>query len=167
MIALDIIAGDGLEYSDIDDVTVKLVGTNTKASYNLTNDVISSLSDIADIEMQTTISGISDITSQAIVIPQTLSGAKLTFEPAAHGTFEVALKTAAFEIGKQYQYKVILNRTGVTLSAPNIGSWGDGAEVDDDLDAVIPPPPVNYSDLANVNKLLGRSDSELNYQTAT
>ncbi|MFR9580648.1 MAG: hypothetical protein SNH80_08115, partial [Rikenellaceae bacterium] len=59
--------------------------------------------------------------------------------------------------------KATLNRTEVTISSPTISDWGDGDEDDDDLTAgeYTAPQPLDYSDMATVNSLLGESNSTL------
>ncbi len=155
-IKLDISEGAGLEAEDLKGLVVKLTGTKTTAAYDLTAADASAISfdseDVAaDITMLATVNDDKVVTAaKAIVIPQEMSSAKLTFATAEYGTFETSLAIDSFTIGNEYVYNVEINRTGVSISSPTIDPWGDGDEVEDDLDATQPMPTVLT--LATVDK---------------
>lgn len=133
-ISLTIKAGSGLTTADLDDLVVAISGISTEATFDLaiTNKVTTTNS-AAELELITNITKdatdeITGVSSSAIVIPQTLSGATLSFATKECGTFSATLKTEEFKVGIEYTYTVTLNDNGVEITETNIESWGDGGE---------------------------------------
>ncbi len=127
-IVLAITPGDGWTTSNLAGLTVKLVGTDTEAAYNLATNDITLGGSVADITLNTA----ADATSaEGIVIPQTLSGAKLSITTTAGGTVELDIPTVAFVSGYQYVYDVTIDDSGVRFTNATDGTWED----DDDYDA--------------------------------
>ncbi len=132
-IVINITPGSGLSASDLAGLSVTLSGTDTKAFYNLVSDEITLGGEVADITLNTAADGLS---AEGIVIPQTLSGVKLSFTTTSYGTFEASItSTAEFTIGNQYVYNVTVNTGGITISNALIYSWTGGNGAGEDLDA--------------------------------
>ncbi len=132
-IVINITPGSGLSESDFAGLTVTLSGTDTKAKYNLVSNQITLDGEVADITLNTAADGLS---AEGIVIPQTLSGVKLSFSTTSYGTFEASItSTAEFEIGNQYVYNVTVNTGGLTISNASIYSWTGGNGEGEDLNA--------------------------------
>ncbi|MFI3297370.1 MAG: fimbrillin family protein [bacterium] len=132
-IVINITPGSGLSESDLAGLTVTLSGTDTEASYNLTTNEITLGENVADITLNTEDDGLS---AEGIVIPQTLSGVKLSFATTTYGTFEASItNTAEFTIGNQYVYNVTVNTGGLTMSNASIISWTGGNNGGEDLNA--------------------------------
>lgn len=122
-VSFTIKAGGGLVETDLTDLVVTLSGIYTKASFNLESSEVYSFTDsAADLTLTTPAAGTS---SSAIVIPQTLSGATLTFKTEDYGTFSANVTTAEFEVGMEYKYTATINRTGVEITGSNIEEWDE------------------------------------------
>lgn len=119
-IKISISAGDGWSENDLVGLEIKLIGTESEASYNLTTDAIQLNGSVADITLNTTTDGSS---AEGIVIPQSLSGARIAFVTASRGTFELSVNTDAFLAGTQYTYSVEIDLTGATLINATIDPW--------------------------------------------
>ncbi len=119
--------GAGLADTDLADATVKLLGTYTEATFDLTEADATAVTldtdTAAEIALEATT---TDYTYEAIVIPQSLSGATLQFTTKDYGTFSASITTTAYTVGNEYLYTATLNRTGVTLSSATINPWGAG-----------------------------------------
>ncbi len=124
-LVLTMIPGGDWTNADLVGLTVALVGTDTKAAYNLSTNVITLSGSTADITLNTAADG---LTAEAIVIPQTLTEAKFAFTTAAGGTVYVDIPTVAFVSGVKYNYNVTIDATGVSLSNATIGGWNNGDE---------------------------------------
>ncbi|MFR9560803.1 MAG: fimbrillin family protein [Rikenellaceae bacterium] len=155
--------GAGVLASDLVGIEVTLSGTAATADFDLTSDAINNLGDATNITLLAAADGTS---ASAIVVPQTLSGATITFKTTADVLYTATLTTDSFEVGKEYNYNVSISNTVVTISSATINGWGDGVEGDSDLNAGVAEEPaevvaVDYTSIAAVNELLSSSDSEL------
>ncbi len=124
-LVLTMIPGGDWTNADLVGLTVQLVGTDTKAAYNLSTNVITLSGSVADITLNTAADG---LTAEAIVIPQSLSDARFAFTTVTGGTVYVDIPTAAFVSGVKYNYNVTIDATGVSLSNATIGGWNNGDE---------------------------------------
>ncbi len=125
-IVLTVSPGDDWTASDLVGLSVKLVGTDTEATYNLESDDITfGGSSEADITLNITTDGAS---AEAIVIPQILYDAKFSFTTATGTTIELVIPTAAFMSGSQYVYDVTIDGSGVKFNNSTIDGWGNGDE---------------------------------------
>lgn len=142
-IKLNIKNGDGVTADALAGLAVTLHGTDTEATYDLTKaddaTPITLIGAVADIEMLIAAGTDPYVRSaEAIVIPQALNGATLTFT-TSDNTYISTLATKAFTIGNEYIYNVTIKKTTVAISSPKIDSWGDGnSNEDKNLDALIP-----------------------------
>ncbi len=134
-VSLSIEAGDGLETADLEGLVVKLSGISTTSDFNILDPTASSPTNSDDELKLTTIiakdsggTAITNVSSSAIVIPQSLNGATLYFATKDYGTFSATLSIEKFEVGKEYKYTATLNRDGVDLSKANIDSWNETTE---------------------------------------
>ncbi len=127
MISLTIIAGDGLEDSDLAGLELKISDISTTATFDVTNSCVnsSSLGAVTEFALSTTETGTS---SSAILIPQSLSDVKLYFTTKEYGTFFTAISASEFAVGCKYSYTATINREGVELSAVNIDPWSDNID---------------------------------------
>ncbi len=141
-IVLNVTNGDG--YANLAAIgtisKIELSGCVTTAYYNLTSDAISLGSDSETIEFVVSQSD-EEITAEAIIIPQTLSGSSATLSVTTEGgaVHTVALN-GTFAIGTQYSYDLKLSLTALTISGAKIEDWNkvSGGE----LEATVPDPPI-------------------------
>ncbi len=124
-IVITVTPGDDWTTADLAGLTVKLVGTDTQAAYNLETNAITLGGSVADITLNTTADGTS---AEGIVIPQTLTDAILSITTLS-GIYELVIPTAAFVSGYQYVYDVTIDATGATFTNSTDGTWDD----DDDI----------------------------------
>lgn len=129
-IVIEIENSTGFTKDDLKKVTVTLSGTKALASYDLTKVDSEAITfalatQPADIIIPTTNDGTK---AEAIVIPQTLSGAtlKFTFEGDDDNVYSANILTAAYTIGNTYSYTAKIQKTSVTLSAASITPWNEG-----------------------------------------
>ncbi len=119
-ISLTIVAGDGLEESDLDDLEVKLSNISTTATFDIANVVVNegSLGAVGSLELDAA-------SPSAIVIPQELSSATLYFTTEEYGTFCAILSTEEFEVGNEYKYTITISRDGVEITESDINPWDE------------------------------------------
>ncbi len=120
-ISLSIVPGSSLGYSDLENLSVKLLNINTTANFDINNkkvcdDSLGTNGDISLITKTTTTEAGTSLSANAIVIPQTLSDATLYFTTESYGTFYVTLTTTAFEVGTEYSYTITIDFDGVLTS---------------------------------------------------
>lgn len=60
--------------------------------------------------------------NEAILVPQSMTGKKLTFTLQGGGELTYTFPTTTFESGKKYQYHITLDLTGITVTS-NIKDW--------------------------------------------
>ncbi len=149
-IKLNIKNGDGVTKDALANLAVTLKGTDTEATYDLTKaddaSPITLRGVVEDIEMLTAAGTNPYVRSaEAIVIPQELNGATLTFK-TSDNTYISTLETKAFTIGNEYIYNVTIKKTAVAISSPTIDTWGDGnSNEDKNLDALLPEPDLDIA----------------------
>ncbi|MFR9603100.1 MAG: fimbrillin family protein [Rikenellaceae bacterium] len=122
-VSLTIEAGYGVEISDLAGLKVTLSGIGTEATFNLNSDVATTTNSASELTFSTESDGTS---SSAIVIPQTLSGATLTFATDDY-TYSATLATSEFKVGYEYTYTATINNDEVEITSSNISGW-DGDE---------------------------------------
>ena len=118
--------GDGLKQSDLDNATVKLVNSNTKASVDLKNEsMITSVDSKQDITMHK-VAG--PHIYEALVIPQSLANQSITID--VNGTtysWSIPEDNNGWSVGSKYTYEVTVKREALSITVSSIG-WGtDGA----------------------------------------
>ncbi len=136
-INLTIQLSDGTDL-DLTEMSVKLIGTSATATYDLTagdNDSpISNLSTTTEITLETKSDGTA---CEAIVIPQSLSGAMLLFDFESGESLAATITTTSFAIGQSYNYTATLSHAKVDLSSAEIGEWKEGNGEGEDLNASV------------------------------
>ncbi len=139
---LTIKLSDGTDL-DLTKMSVKLLGTSPTANYDLragdSDSPISDLGTTTQISLTTNGTGSS---VEAIVIPQSLSGAMLLFDFESGESLTATITTTSFAIGQSYNYTATLSRAKVDLSSATIGSWDDGNSDDDSDDDVLGASPA-------------------------
>ncbi len=129
-IVLAITPGEEWTTSNLAGLTVKLVGTDNQATYNLETNYITFGGSVADITLNTAADGSS---VEAIVIPQTLTDAKFSFTTISGITVELEIPTAAFVSGLQYVYDVTIDGSGAVFTNASGDIWQDDDDLSDDL----------------------------------
>lgn len=120
-INLTLVAGEGINLSDLSNAMVRIAGMNTTASIALANGTLGALSNVQ------TVTPNPDGTNKykAIVIPQTVTANTMLFEVAIDAvSFGYVLPaTQEFKTGGQYNYTVTLSQGGITVSPVEIKRW--------------------------------------------
>ncbi len=120
---LDIQPGDGLSQEDLANLTIKVKGQNTTATYNLADGTISNEGTSADITMHTTTAGKK---YEAILLPTEEPIRVLEFDlNNGHDNPFVWTMPTKLDAGSKYYYTVVkLNRTAVEVSG-TIEPWNE------------------------------------------
>ncbi len=142
-INLTIKLSDGTDL-DLSEMSVKLIGTSATATYDLTADdssPISNLCTTSEIALLTNSDGTS---CEAIVIPQSLSGAMLLFDFKSGESLAATITTTSFAIGQSYNYTATLSYAKVDLSSAVIGEWVEGNGEDGESLTASPVPLYSY-----------------------
>lgn len=114
-------AGDGLSNSDLANAKVQITNLATTANMNLADGIVTTTNSGQTLTANTANNGLS---SSAIVVPQTLSDTKLIVTLSDNvSKFEWTFSTTEFEKGKNYQYTITVNKTGITVSSSGITTW--------------------------------------------
>jgi hypothetical protein len=107
---------------DLTGAKLEISNLNTTADMSLSNGSLSNINSVKSITANTTANGLS---SSAIVIPQTINNSKLTITLAGNNKYEWNfLTTTEFKKGKNHDYTITVDRTGITVSTGNITDWG-------------------------------------------
>lgn len=120
-INLALVAGEGINSSDLSNATVRIAGMKTTASITLADGTLGTLSNVQ------TVSPNPDGTNKykAIVIPQTVTANITLLEVTINAvSFGYALPAMQeFKPGEQYNYTATLSQGGITLSPVEIKKW--------------------------------------------
>ena len=117
-----LVRGDGSPY--LPGAKVEITNLATTADMDLTDGTVTATNSGQTLMMNTTNTGyISMLNSSAIVIPQSLSGTKLIITLADGSKFEWTFTDTQFEQGKNHQYTIYVNKTGITVSSSGITIW--------------------------------------------
>ncbi len=133
-ISVTIVAGDGVDATELSGISVKLSGTKLAGYYNLSTNEVSFDSSIAASDLDLEVSSDGSLAT-ALLIPQAVNGtASLTFNLPTYGDFALTLATDEYISGANHTYRIRVSRTGLDLTDSDIVDWNDTtAEGDDDL----------------------------------
>ncbi len=127
--------GAGLTDTDLaaSNITVNLVGSKTKVTYNINGFDANAPTSTApfgvpDETKDITLAVDDNKVASGIVIPQGIASnsMKLTFEVKGYGTSELVIDTEKFESGKKYIYDVTVDRYSIKFNSTGIESWTEG-----------------------------------------
>lgn len=128
-LSLTIKAGNGLTDADLEGLLVRLSNQKTAGTFDiLTSDaiVVPDDHDAQTIELNTSADG---KTSEAIVMPSTdFAGMLMSFTTKDNDTYSWQVSSTAatkFEAGKKYKFNIIINKTGISVTA-TIEDWDAG-----------------------------------------
>ena len=126
---LDVQPGDGLSQDDLANLTIKVKGQNTTATYNLADGTISDEGAPADITMHTTTAGKK---YEAILLPTTETSRALEFDlNNGHDAPFVWTMPVKLDGGNKYHYTVVkLSRTAAEVSG-TIVPWNEVKDNDE------------------------------------
>lgn len=120
-INLTLVAGKGVNPSELSNARVRIAGMNTTASIALADGTLGTLSNVQ------TVTPNPDGTNKykAIVIPQTVTAnttlLEVTIDASSFGY--VLPATQEFKTGEQYNYTVTLSQSGIAVSPVEITKW--------------------------------------------
>lgn len=127
-LSLSIKAGAGLTAADLSDLTITLGGQKTAGTFDvLTSGAVTATGDgNQSVTLKTAADGQA---SEAIVMPSDdFSGMVLTFATTNSGTYKWNVSSTSatkFEAGKVYKFNIIINKTGISVTA-TIEDWDAG-----------------------------------------
>lgn len=132
LMLIDIVPGDGVEHSDLTNLSVVIREMNTQASMSLTDGslTIAEGQPLSDITLNT-IDG-DGLQHQAILLPEDLNGKRVEFR--LNNTLDEVFvwtigsggdDTGVLEPGHRYTYTITLSRTGITVTG-SIEDWTEG-----------------------------------------
>lgn len=100
---------------------IQITNLATTAEINLADGTVAASNSGKTLTANTSTDGLS---SSAIVIPQTLSGAKLIITLADNvSVFEWTFTNTQFEQSKNHQYTITVSKTGISVSSSGITTW--------------------------------------------
>ena len=125
-LVLDVQPGNGLTQEDLEEMTVKVKGQNTKATFNLVDGTISGEESPADITMKTTEAG---KLYEAILLPTEEESRVIEFSlNNGHDAPFVWTMPVKLEGGNRYHYTVVkLSRSAVDISG-TIEPWTEAGD---------------------------------------
>ncbi len=125
-LVLDVQPGNGLTQEDLEKMTVKVKGQNTKATFNLVDGTISDEENPADITMKTTKAG---KLYEAILLPTEEENRVIEFDlNNGYDAPFVWTMPVKLEGGNRYHYTVVkLSRSAVDISG-TIESWTEAGD---------------------------------------
>jgi hypothetical protein len=141
-INLNLIAGDGLTASDLQDAIVTINGTNTSATFNVKTGAVTTTAAAAatPISLGTmTTNAEGNLVASAIIIPQAVTAGtrfisiELMTNGQSSGTLSYTLPAAVnFDASTAYTYNITAKKSGLSLSSSNITDWTNGGTVNGD-----------------------------------
>lgn len=123
-LVINVKAGNGV--GSLNGLVTTVTGLNTKADFALADGTLSSLSDVADIRLNTGANG-ADMISEGIIIPSSGAGRTFVFTVGSQVFKWDIPSTVVFEKGKRYTYDAVLSVDGVVMLEPEgtITDWED------------------------------------------
>ena len=134
-ININVKPGEELPEDYLDALSVHIEGLNTTADFNLMTGVLNNTGNEADISTRgtTAVEGYKS-SFEAIVLPEDPTGAKIVFDlnngdGGDNDMFSWTFKEKEFEKSTEYNYNVIIKRSGIVVEA-TINPWIDGETSD-------------------------------------
>ena len=130
-ININVKPGEELPDDYLDELSVHIEGLNTTADFNLMTGVLDNTENETDISTRGTTAVVGYNSSfEAIVLPEDPTEAKIVFDlnngdGGNNDMFSWTFKEKMFEKSTEYNYNVIIKRSGIVVEA-TINPWKDG-----------------------------------------